>query len=150
MSFKVNYKGLEVTVDSIDDLDHLAERATGTTGNARTNGHSRSPVLPRDEPTISAFVASLSENARHGLSVLIDHGGVMRDRDFCRALNIPDNTALGGRVTSPIQRAANRAGVQADTVLVKRQISDNPRVFEYSVPTQNVEAVSMGLRGADE
>lgn len=144
MGYKVNYRGLEVVVDSIDELDALADRQT----KAASNGHSaRAVTTPAANSTVAEFVASLKDSPKKALRELVSHGGAMADTALCHALGIQNNLQLGGRVVAPIIRQANRIGFDGTTILKKEvQIDDEGKWTQYIIPAEVIAEVKEGLK----
>lgn len=144
MGFRTTYRGLPVEVDTIDDLDRLAERARARNGNQPQAAVSV-PEPEQPDWSITGFVSALPENARNGLRVLLENGGRMRDAEYCRALGFADNGVLGGRVTSPIARAANRNGIEPERIIGRTLVSTDPTAYDYWIPEGAREAIGQAL-----
>jgi hypothetical protein len=151
MGYKTTYRGLPVEVDTLDQLDELADRAARRVlqaANGNGNGQDaalRQAVRAADQHSISRVISQLPANARNGLQILLNNNLRMRDSDYRAALGVEDNSAIGGRVTSPIQRVANQAGIEASEVISRDLVSENPRVYEYFIPAANAEQIRNAL-----
>ena len=145
MPFRVNYKGLEVEVDSIDDLDALAARINGNStrraaGPPRTDKTERpvQPTIDADSPIenrLKAFVAALNENARRVYKDIAQYAQPINDVDLRERLKINSNNELAGYLAG-ITRAAKKAALDPDVVLTKVTRDNRPkhRAYQYSIP----------------
>lgn len=143
MGFKVIYKGLEVIVDSIDDLDRLAER----TSKASTNGHS-TQTKQSELGDIPKFVKSLTGKPKLALQALVKHGGKISADDLCKAVDVADNLKLAGHALSPLSRMAKKAGVDIAEIIEKVPVIDKEtqkRTLEYVMPRNAFAQVREGL-----
>ena len=147
VSIKVNYRGLELTVDSLDQVDQLADRLA----KVKTNGH-LTPTSPRspngDASSVSAFVASLKDIQKRAVAILVDHKGEMLASDLCEKLDVSDNLSLAGRVLSPIARLAKSAGFTAS--IIRKMPSIDAKTKEYTlyyvIPPEIRDEVREGLK----
>jgi hypothetical protein len=147
VNIKVNYKGLEVIVDSLDDLDKLAERLAKSGQNGHLAGSARSKQAERPN-TISAFVATLKADPKTALRALLKAGGQLTDAELCKAVGVGDNLSLAGRILSPMARLANSAGLHGPIIakVVKFDLKTKERSLDYIVPTEIRAEVEKGLK----
>jgi len=146
MSYRVIYKGLEVIVDSLDDLDKLADRLSPKPS---TNGHAPSTASRAPQSsTIGAFVTSLSGKPKGALQAIVRKGGDMDASALCAAVGVESNLELAGHALSPIARAAKKAGIDPQDIL-KKVININKatkeRTLAYRIPSTSLDEVRKGL-----
>ena len=151
MSYPVRFKDIEIVVGSLDEAAEL----TAKLAKLATNGHSpagaastRETASPqRGRSSISEFVASLNEAPKAGLRLIARNEGPISAEALCRAMHVNGNSALAGRVISPISRYANRAGIDpSDIVIALREIaSDGSSELKYAVPDDSLDEVLKGL-----
>lgn len=138
---KAYYKGVEVLIETRDDLEKLVEwQAVG-------NGHRRVAATPPAPPPVAdnsvrAFVASLPNDQKSALRLLYENGGSMPRQELMRGLNVANAMSLSGRITTPMQRKANNEGFNLARVLV-RVDADGDQAF--SIPPESMGQVGEGL-----
>ena len=110
MAFVVKYRGLDVSVETLDQLDQLADRVS-------PNGSERKARQPRKVTTVEPvqgrtsvrkMVIGLVGKQRRMLSTLAE--GKQTDAELRQKLNLESNKALAG-VLSGISKAMKRDGL---------------------------------------
>lgn len=142
MGFKVMYKGLEVICDTFEDLDFLAEQASGRTTTQPRRTKTAEAVEPSAPETNGAshdqhmmkFINSLPDGTMEVLSQLVANGE-MTDSQLRAKLGLTNNMQLAGR-TAMVSRSAKKFGVAPEDLLVAKMISKKPgnRKYTYHVP----------------
>lgn len=146
MGFKVNYRGLEVTCETPDDVDALAERMR--LGRAQKEAIQRFPRYPLfDNPkhgSAKLLMKDLAEQPKNLLKLLIERGK-LTDVEIRELLNLQNNKALAGVMTG-ISKRAKKAGINKPIVekFFKRN-GTGERLYQYSIGSQFVEDVKSGL-----
>jgi len=146
MGFKVNYRGLEVTCETPEDVDALAERVRLV--RAHRDAIERSPRYPLfDNPkhgSAKILMKELSEQPRKLLKLLIERGK-LTDAEIRELLGLQNNKALAGVMTG-ISKRAKKAGI--NKAIVEKAFKRNgtgERLYQYSIGSQFVDEVRSGL-----
>jgi len=144
MGFKVNYRGLEVTCETPEDVDALADRARSK--GAQKEAIQRFPRLPLLERhgDVKRLVGELGQQQKTLLRQLVDRGK-LSDADIRQLLSLGNNKALAGVLTG-ISKRAKRAGISG-TVLEKtsKRNGTGERHYQYTISSRFFEDVKEGL-----
>lgn len=151
MAFTVQYRGLPVQVDSIKELDQLAEQLETQrdreTRRAKRAVRSQTPRGAQFDTTpdksVRGLVRELQANQRIILAALV--GGDQSDADLRRLLNLgTNNKALAGALSS-ISKAAKRIGVDSPIDKKNSRSGNGKREYIYSLIPAAVEEVQRAL-----
>ena len=156
MGYKVNYKGLEVVVDTFEDLDELAERARNGNTNANANIKTNATVKADAEiiqskngsaSGLNTLLENLAEKSLDLIKALANHGKPMTDAEVRKTLNLENNMQIAGRV-SPLTRTANKYNVNLESFFKKTILNSTPgnRVYQYEIPKQGLAEVREALK----
>lgn len=144
MSFKVNYKGLEVICDSVEDLDLLADKLnTNEQANkfkpvkSSNKNINASPNLfdSGSNNSIESFVKRLNPKPLGVIRALVEANRPLTDTELRDALNLESNMQLAGYM-SAITKASKKEGFGIDDILFKEILNDTPgkRAYSYVIP----------------
>lgn len=139
MAFMVKYRGLDVTVESLDQLDQLADRvAPNSSGGRKTNASVDSQSSNTHErhegrdQALRKMIAGIVGNQRKFL-VLLATEGKKTDAQFRESLGLDSNKALAGVLTG-ITKASKRAGLQGRLIdRTSFRSSGGEREYTYSL-----------------
>lgn len=152
MGFKINYKGLEVVCDTVDEVDELAERHNrrGATAQTSTNGKSSSAGTLFDsdaelKPDLKSVIGSFSVNSKKLIGVLVDAGAPLSDDIIAEQMRA-QKTSIAGYI-SDIALKSQKVGYDYTKFFTRRQISDKQGEREYSteIPPTMLYEVSQAL-----
>jgi len=149
MSYKVLYKGLEVVVETLDEVDALAARqakAAPATLELRLNGNHKSEAL--QTVTLKGLISNLNPNAKKALKAIAKAGGRINDSDLGKAIHAKNNMALAGKL-SPLYRAARDAKENGLAPFFQKELATNEggqQVTEYCIPPDTLNEVKTELK----
>jgi hypothetical protein len=146
MGFKVNYRGLEVTCETPEDVDALASLARiGKACKQAVRGFPKPSLF--DNPkhgSARILVRELAEQPRNLLRLLAEKGK-MTDAEIRELLGLQNNKALAGVLTG-ISKRAKKAGINKAIVeKVSKRNGTGERRYLYSIGSQFLEEVRNGL-----
>lgn len=132
------YRGLEVVVDSIAEIDDLADQLgrKGKTLSTRQDAL----VVPG---TIDSIVESATADQRTLLKYLVEHGQSSDDA-IREALNLNDNKQLAGMTAGLSKRLAS-ARISTQIINSSHRSENGNRVYRYEIPEEALEDVKKGL-----
>jgi hypothetical protein len=137
MGFKVNYKGLEVICETIDDIDKLADRynkGVSKKTNTVNAGNDRNASLfdSKDESDLlpKSLIHSFSENAKRLLMELVKAGKALSDDEIAERMGA-QKTSVAGYI-SDIALKSQKAGFDYSKFFVRIQLNDKQGEREYS------------------
>ena|ERR1700734_908762 len=153
MPFTVNYRGLQVECETIEDLNRLAEQQEASRAKdarkarrlARSQagtGAEWSPVI--GEQSISGLIHELKDNQKQLLSEISE--AEKTDIQLRAVLHLANNKALAG-VLAGISKAAKRLGLQ-DAPIIESKMSrsgNGDREYRYSIRPEAAEEVQKAL-----
>lgn len=155
MPFTVNYRGLHVECETINDLNRLAEELEATKAKdarkarrlaksqAQPLSQASKPSLFEPEKSIRGLVHQLKENQRQLLSEISKTE--RSDAELRQLLNLNGNKALAG-VLSGISKAAKRIGLEDVPIESKMSRSGSgEREYRYSIRPDAAEEVQKAL-----
>jgi len=151
MGYRVSYKGLEVVVETLDEVDALFEkRSKADSGSGtldlRLNGNDRK--LDAQAITMKGLTNGLSLNAKKALKAIARSGGRMSDSDLAKAVHAKNNMALAG-ILSPLYKAARLAKANDLPVFFQKETTTNEggqAVTEYCIPPEALSEVKEQLK----
>jgi hypothetical protein len=147
MSYLVHYRNIEVTCDTLDEVDALAERADRARKSpVDLQFRARTPETNGQTPTVQQLVAGFKARPKKALKAIVSSGGHITDTELCRILKAKNNMALAG-ILSPVYRQARDQGIQPDTFLQRQSHvnEQNEKITEYIIPPDALEKVREGL-----
>lgn len=151
MAFVVNYRGMPVQVDSIEELDQLAEKMESQRErDMRKAKRAARPAAPRNnlfdlgpEKSIRGLVRELRDNGRAVLSALSERSHT--DTELRALLNLGDNNkALAGALAG-ISKAAAKIGVDLPLEKKISRTGNGQREYTYSLSSAAIEEVQKAL-----
>jgi len=152
MPFTVNYRGLSVQVESVEELDQLAERTetqrereSRRAKRVARSQTSRGPLFVdiAPEKSIRGLVKELQDNQKTILAALCNTN--QSDTDLRRLLNLgSNNKALAGALSS-ITKAANKVGVESPIQKKSSRSGNGEREYVYSLIPGAIEEVQRAL-----
>lgn len=141
MSFRVHYRGLEVTCDTFAELDALADHARGVKQVIDQQSHKA--ITSKSEPSGDPgknFMSYLQDVHRKTLRTLMASDTPVTDKDLRTALEVETNNQLGGYF-SAITRAAKKAKfLEGKDIIQKTTLNakTGERAFTYTIPKGTV------------
>ena len=134
MAFVVKYRGLDVTVDSLDQLDQLADRISPNGAGRKSNEVPQAHGANTEDRTqkLRKMIAGIVGNQRQFL-VLLSTYAKQTDTELREKLNLDSNKALAG-VMAGISKAIKRNGLQLRIVdKTSFRSSSGDREYTYSL-----------------
>jgi hypothetical protein len=139
MPYRVNYRGLDVVADSLDEVDALADRLE-----ARGRGRGvKSSAQVSPPTTIAEVVLSATTDQRKILKHLAEVGEAS-DEILRTVVGATDNKQLAG-MTAGLSKRLIAAGLDVQLVRNEHRFENGQRVYKYWVPTEVIEDVKKGL-----
>jgi hypothetical protein len=138
MGYVVKYKGLEVSCETPQDVDRLAEHEASGTQRARRQAVARHGSIKR-------LVKESDQKHKELLGILLNSTDPVSDEDLKTALSLETNKALAG-VLAGFSKRSKTAGI-ADKIIVKstRRNGTGERHYHYAVNQAAMDEVKQGL-----
>ena len=152
MPFTVNYRGLPVQCETIEDLNRLAEqleinrakeaRKTRRVGQPQGQTTPLFTTSSASEKSVYGLVCGLKDQQRMLLSEI--NTSARSDSELRALLHLANNKALAG-VLSGISKAAKRLGTQVPIEKQMSRSSSGDREYRYSISPDVAEEVQRAL-----
>jgi hypothetical protein len=151
MPFTVSYRGMAVQVDSVEELDQLAQQTESQREReARRMKRAARPPVTRNtlfdtapEKSIRGLVRELRDNQKLILAALCN--SEQSDADLRKLLNFGDNNkALAGALAG-VSKAAKRVGIEAPIQKKMSRSGNGAREYIYSLVPSVTEEVHKAM-----
>lgn len=130
MSYRIKYRGLDIVVDTIKDIDALADHLE-----ARRLAQAPSSPAQSPESSLAELVRTSTSKQNQFLRFLVDRSeeDAPTDEELRVALGLRDNNQIAG-LTSALSKRLKGLGL--DTILVLKDIrfSQGLRNYRYWIP----------------
>lgn len=141
MSYRVKYRGLEVAVDTLDEIDALADRIQS--GRAEQRSTERRPPPPPS--SVQEIVASATSDQKKLLGLVLESGSSgMTDEALRSAIGLENNKQLAG-MTAGISKRLVGAGLSTQILKSEQQMSGGVRSYRYWITPEAEDEVRKGL-----
>lgn len=156
MPFKLLYRGLEVTCDTIKDIDALADNLENQRKSKAPLQNGVSAIVAENSisngtkkiepPKIRAFVNRLAEKQKAILSILVGSPTGLTDSELRTATGVKNNMALAG-ITSVMSKAAKSEGLNYSDIVEKIVLSAEigKQAYHYQITPDTKEELKNAL-----
>jgi hypothetical protein len=147
MGYRVNYRGLDVVVDALSDLDALADHVASANRDGQISTINLPAILrvPVEQSTKSLLdVIRASSDAQKKVFFLLV-GSERSDSELRQALRLDNNQQLAG-VFGGLSKRLLSSGFTEDAIITSEHVfRDGKRVYTYRLNPKSIDAVAEAL-----